>query len=572
VTLSHVTDPLLGVRGRVSPTSALVGVGAVLLALLHVRWLVEFRWDYITDWDEAGYISIALSDVEGLTTSPRAFVDAVGHSLGTQPPVVPVSAAPLLLAFGRSADVAQLTIPIWSILLVLATYGVARHLMSPRWAALAALALGTTPVVSDFARLFHFAVPAAALLTAALWALLNSSGLRRTGWVIAAGVLLALMLTARTMTVGYLPGVAIGVGLPLLLEGADRRLRIRNFALLWSVALGIAAIWWVPVWSKVTGYLTTAGYGSEATGVQNPVLSLDYWTTELGVVGNHLYLPLTLTLLACFVAAGAVAITGKRASLKRCLTSDAALLAIVVGEGYLALSTTANQGTAFALPWLPSLIVLGVGAASAVPARPVRTTLAALLVAACALNLAMKNGVSSTLSQPELARLPVLGNVTVLDGRDFLYLSLDVRGYPVKPPPAQLPAMHKEWTTLNDRLVRFMASYAATRGRTPSVAVGTGDWFINDTRLALASELIFRRGLDLRLIRAEKTVDAYGRQLADLDQDFLILSDPPPAQQRPMNQLALAAAALRLGFREVKTLRAPDARRVRVWARGSVRL
>jgi 4-amino-4-deoxy-L-arabinose transferase-like glycosyltransferase len=106
--------------------------------------------------------------------------------------------------------VAQLTGPIYSIFLVLATYGVARHLMPARWAALAALCVGTAPVVSDFSRLFHFAVPAAALLTAALWALLSSDGLRRTRWVVAAGVLLALMLTARTMTVSYVPGVMLG--------------------------------------------------------------------------------------------------------------------------------------------------------------------------------------------------------------------------------------------------------------------------------------------------------------------------------------------------------------------------
>jgi 4-amino-4-deoxy-L-arabinose transferase-like glycosyltransferase len=194
-------------RDRLGATGFVV-VAALLLAGLHALWLARFRFGFITDWDEAGYIAIALNDLQGLTEGPGAFVDAVGHSLGTQPPIVPLSAIPLLAVFRRSVDVAQLVMPIWSVALVLAAYGLARQLMSPRWSALAALCVGTAPVVADYSRLFHFAVPAAALLTAALWALLKSDGLRRTGWVIGAGVLLALMLTARTMTVSYLPGVA----------------------------------------------------------------------------------------------------------------------------------------------------------------------------------------------------------------------------------------------------------------------------------------------------------------------------------------------------------------------------
>jgi 4-amino-4-deoxy-L-arabinose transferase-like glycosyltransferase len=566
-------DPIGSWRRGIPPIAVGASV-AVILAVLHVLWLARFRWGYITDWDEAGYISQALHDVEGLTRGPIQFVDAVGHSFGPYPPVVPVSAVPLLLLFGRSADVAQLTIPIYSVLLVLATYGVARHLMAARWAALAALCLGTAPVVSDYSRLFHFAVPAAALLTAALWALLNSAGLRRTGWVATAGVLLALMLTARTMTVSYLPGVALGTVVPILVQREDRRLRIRNLVVLWAVALAIAALWWVPAWDHVTGYLTSTGYGSEAAGygVQHSVLSVDFWTVELQAVANYLYLPLLLTILVCFVTAAAFAVikAGKgepwRSNVRRWLTSDAFLLVTVVVGGYFALTSTSNQGTAFALPWLPALVVLGVAAATTVPARSLRVGLAVLLVAVCALNTAMKNGVSTRLSTPISTEVPLIGTVTVLDGRDLLYAASDGLGYPVRPPPSRLPAMHKRWSTLNDRLMRFMTSYAEERTREPVIVVGTGDYFINETRLALASELIFQRRPDLGLIRGPATGESYRSQLADYN--FLITSEPPRAQSSvPANPFVLADSALRVGFRPVETLHAPDGRRVAVWWR-----
>ena len=48
---------------RLTSVDLAVAVGAVLLAVLHVLWLVRFRFGYITDWDEAGYISIALADL-----------------------------------------------------------------------------------------------------------------------------------------------------------------------------------------------------------------------------------------------------------------------------------------------------------------------------------------------------------------------------------------------------------------------------------------------------------------------------------------------------------------------------
>jgi hypothetical protein len=537
--------------------------------------LVRFRWGYVTDYDEATYISVALRDLEGLTNGPRAFVDAVGSPLGAPPPVLPFSAIPLLLVFGRSADVAQVTTPIYSVALVLASYGVARRLMPAWWAVLTALCVGTAPVVSDYARLFHVALPAAALLTAALWALLSSAGLRRTRWVIAAGVLLALMLVTRTMTLAYLPGVMLGVAVPLLLQRADRRLRLRNFLMLWTVTVGIAAVWWVPTLDSALGYLTSAGYGEAATGygVKHSILSARYWTTELQLVGNYLYLPLSLVILVCFVAAAAFALAREGTAkpwpsrARHWLGSDAFLLVSVVIGGYLALTSTANQGTAFALPWLPSLIVLGVAAATAVPARLARVALAALLVAVCALNVAMKNGLSARLSQPESARIPVIGNVWILDGRDTVYATLERVGYPQRPPPARLLAMHKRWSGLNDRLVRFITAYAAERGRPPFVVVGTGDWLINDTRLALASELAFQRSLRVELITGDPTPESYRRQLTGYRNNILIMSDPPRRPEFNLNPFLLAGTAVELGFRDVKALMAPDDRRITVWWR-----
>jgi hypothetical protein len=366
------------------------------------------------------------------------------------------------------------------------------------------------------------------------------------------------------MTVSYLPGVALGVLLPLLTASGERRLQVRNFLVLWVVTLGIAAVWWVPVWNTVTNYLRSAGYGAEATGygTGKSLLTLDWWTTELQVLGNYLQLALSLALLIALLAGAAFALR-RRERPRSWLRSPALLPAAVVVEGYLALSSTVNQGTAFALPLIPALIVLALAAAASVPLRPLRLGLAGLLVGTCVLNLAVKNGISEELSRPRLADVPVIGDVTVTDGRDFIYAALDARGYPVDPPPARLPTVHEDWSTLNDRLVRV----AARAGGNPSVAVGTGDWFINDTRLELASQLDRRRGLELDLIRPPATLDSYERQLAEHESTLLILSEPARRPIWPVNPLLLAGAAQKRGAEQAMTLRAPDSRRVFVWMR-----
>lgn len=545
----------------------MVVAAALVLGGLHVLWLARFRWGYVTDWDEAGYATISLRYLDGLTGGPADLVHAL-RAGGAQPPVVTGSAVPLMLVFGRSVDVAQVVDALYAVALVIATYGVARHLVAPAWATLAAACVGTMPIVSDYARLFHFAVPAAALLTGTLWALLCSNGLRRRAWVLAAAVLLALALLARTMTVAYIPGVLLGVGLPLFVHAEDRRVRARNLALLCVVSAAIAAVWWVPTWRLVTSYLANTGYGADASayGASHPITSLDYWTAELKVTFSYLYVPLGGALLACLLVAALLGRPSRR-RVRDWPASPAFLLAAVVIEGYLALTSTRTQGTGFQIPWLPALVVLAVAAAAAVPQRPVRWALAGTLVAVVALNLAMKNGVSSALAGPTQADLPVLGRVTVLDGRDVMYSALNGRGYGTKPPPARLPAMHRGWTTLNDRMARFIHAYAARRGRVPFVTIGTGDYWLNDTRLQLAYTLAFNLPLEKYLITGGGDVNAYHRPLGNPQSNVLLLAEPPPRLEMPVNALLVALAADRLGYHKVLALRAPDGRRVQLWWR-----
>ena len=110
-----------------------------------------------------------------------------------------------------------LLLPLFFAGLVAAAFGLARQLVSDSWAVVAAFAVAAIPAVTDYSRLFHFALPATACMTAALWALVRSEGLRRLGWVAAAGLFVALTLLSRTMTIAYVPGFALAAGVYLVL-------------------------------------------------------------------------------------------------------------------------------------------------------------------------------------------------------------------------------------------------------------------------------------------------------------------------------------------------------------------
>ena len=556
------------------------------LASLHVLWMARFRWGYVMDWDEAGYTAIALQDFDAFYVGLHVFAQTAIHSFGTQPPLVPVSAIPLLRLFGRSVDVAQLVAVPYFVLLVLAAYGLARRLAPSRWAFLAALCVGTAPVVSDYSRVFHFAIPATALLTSALWALLRSEALRRTRWVLASGVLLGLMLLARTMTIAYLPGVALGIGIPLLVVKDDRGLRVRNFLLVWIAAAAVAAVWWLPNWSVVSGYLFGAGYGAEAGsyGTAHSVLSLGYWTKELKIVGNYIYLPLAATGFLILVAAAASAASRLQAAadwgryVRVCLSSDALLPATVVLFGYLALTSTTNQGTAFPLPWIPALLVLIVAAAATVRVAAIRAGLAALLIAVCALNLAMKNGLSQTLSEPVAADVPIVGTVTVLDGRDLLYAEAQGLGYAVQPPPSRLPAVQKRWPPFYERVARLATTYADSKEMQPYVIVASQDGFFSDTRVVLASVAKYQRFVSTGAITkpqlpSSPEIAAYYRQQFQQFRDnlppgyvLLLLTADPPNSAIPVRPPP-GAVARTFGFRPLRRILMPDGRTATLWRR-----
>jgi len=162
------------------------------------------------------------------------------------------------------------------------------------------------------------------------------------------------------------------------------------------VALGATHLWWLLCFRR--GFPVGYGGPSANTGSSFSPLSPGLWTHELRrAVNTFLYLPLAAVLILALAVAAAAALARRRdwssrveldRVLRRAARSEAVVPAIVVVEGYLALTSSRNDGTGFVMPLLPPAIALVVVAALKVPWRAARTALIAAFVLVAAFNVA----------------------------------------------------------------------------------------------------------------------------------------------------------------------------------------
>jgi hypothetical protein len=442
---------------------------------------------------------------------------------------------------------------------------------------IAALVVAGIPAVTDYTRLFHFALPATACMTAALWALLRSEGLRRSRWAAAFGLFVALTLLARTMTVAYVPGFALAAATQLLVQAPDLRLRMRNLAIAVGTIGLVAGPWYIRNARSVYDLFLGSGYGEGATpfGRHYPIASWGYWTKELRLDLSSLELPLAGALLLSFGVALAYLVARHprlhQASRPRSArTAGVLALALVALEGYLVLTSSRNEGTGFSLPWLPALVVLGVTAAASIPARTVRVGLAGILVVVSVVAVLSKSGWLEPLATVRTVGVPGLGRVAVTDGRGLIQREVGGDGYDVRPLTRPLPAMHKQWLPLARDVVGWSLRRAKQRGESLSLTLGLDDRIFANSRLTLAAQLWYHRYLPVHYLRSfpdGDTASSYRRQLVSPQpKNALVTGDPPPSGGT-VTRWKVEAAASSLGFKPAKSFTLPDGRTIWIWWR-----
>jgi hypothetical protein len=582
-----VSDATVGVRsGAASRRLAWARTAGLLVTaivcvtvVLHVVWLVRFRRGYVTEWDESGYLQFALSNFDGLHDQGLwTFAKTVGGR-GTFGPLLPFVTSLAYPIVGRGIFGSLLVLPLFFAGLVGATFGLARRLVSDSLAVVAALAVAAIPAVTDYTRIFHFALPATACMTAALWTLVRSDGLRRTGWAAAFGFFVALTLLARTMAVAYVPGLALAAGTQFLVGATASRVRVRNLAIAAGTAAVVSGPWYIRNARSVYDLLLGSGYGEGAAqfGHHYPVASWGYWTKELRLDLSYLGLPLAGALLLCFVLALAY-VLARRPRLMRGggpLTVRAGgilALVLVVIEGYLVLTSSRNEGTGFALPWLPALLILGVTAAASIRARAVRVALASILVVVSLAAVFTKSGWVEPLAELRYASIPGFGRVNVTDGRGLIQREIAGDGYDIGRVTEPLPVLHRRWLPVARDVVGWSLRRADQQGEPLNLTLGLEDRIFGNSRLIVAAQLWFHRYLPVDYLvpfSGGDTVASYRHQLlSPKTENALVTGDPPPSGTT-VTRSKVEAAARSLGFAPAKSFTLPDGRRIWVWWRGT---
>jgi Dolichyl-phosphate-mannose-protein mannosyltransferase len=562
-------------RGR---WALVVVVAALALVALDAWWIATFRDGYPFSIDEASYTSSALTNYFGLESAGlSAWWDAI-QLQPVQAPLVPALAS-LVMALDPGILQGFGVLAGFLVVLAIATYGIAERLAGPRLGALAAIVVVTSPGAFDNLREFIFALPAAALLACAVYALLRSDGLQRTGWAIVCGVAIGLMLLARTMTVAFLPGLALAAGVALLLRPRrDWLPGALNLIALALAAFAVALTWYWRNFPHVYDYLTGFGYGAESAdfGERHATLSWEWWhAVATRMTSDDLLLPLALVVLAGLVAIAVAAFRrvrdagDRREALMRLLRSDAVSVAIVLVAGYLALSTSRNAGNGFTFPiaiLLPPLAVIALRLH-----RRATVPVLALLAAITALNVAATSTISEEVSERRTVSVPGFGTVPWSNG---VPKSVEAIRVQAPGPETRFVDADRAWPRIDDELGRYIVEELGTPTVTPLVAFGSRNRVINTSTLSLASMQRYGRPrIPVGQLLAEdgNYPSAYAAALRDPElgpPGVVITIRPNPLDFEPrVDQEAVEAAARRTGFRLVRTMALPNETQLRIWRR-----
>jgi 4-amino-4-deoxy-L-arabinose transferase-like glycosyltransferase len=357
-------------RVRRAPALAALFTLALLAGVLALRWSADFSNvdDYLYARQTEDYLE---------TFGPSLF--GTWRDYGQNTPLVPMLALPVAI-FDTSPDALVLVqvVPLIVLLLsvgsILASLGVGPRL---RWVAAAAIA--TLPPLLAYAAMYHFGLAATALTALAAAAYLRSERLRRRRPALLLGLALGLLALTRVMAPVYVVALAAAIAVDVVRTPTRRRMR--NAALATAVAALVAAPWWLVAGPTAIDYLTTAGYGESQFTSEGSRLDIAgrrfTWTaTELGW--------LLAGVLAALTAWAAVAAVRRQPGWRA-----AAWLLGASAAGFVALATSSNAGTGFALPLVALLGCAAVWGLGLMPplARGVATaaTLAAVVLAGLAL-------------------------------------------------------------------------------------------------------------------------------------------------------------------------------------------
>jgi Dolichyl-phosphate-mannose-protein mannosyltransferase len=569
---------------RLSPAwrwGAIVALGCLVMAAIHGWWVLEYRHGYPFNVDEYGYTGIAVNDWLALETHG---LHAWWEMIQTQTPNAPllpaITSLVLLVKPGVLEGFGVLIL--FGILLTLATYGIGERLAGPRLGALAALAVATAQGTFLFTREYIFALPTAAFLACAIYSLLRSDGMRSRLWSVLCGASIGLMLLSRTMSVAFVPGIAVVAVLMILVRRRDDfGLRLLNLGLSVVAAFLVAITWYWRNLDPVVEYLTSFGYGSEAQyfGSQHAVVSWGRFKSVLDrMIQSDLLVPLFLLVLAGLVALGVLLVLrlrdsdDRRAELWHLAGSDVLGVFLIFAAGFAALMTSQNGGNGFTYPI--AMILPPLAVASLRYLRAAAIPVAVLVGAIAVLNLAASSALWESASKVRNVAVPTLGELPWVSGEAHAVASIRPQ---VPGPLSHFTAEDEGWPKVDRELADILLSPIAPEGRPRLVAFASRNRVVSTNSVGLEGLLYHHEAIPFTQLLAEPgdTVPTYERQLQgpEIGEPTVVITTSTEAGDfEPLVTQKKVEIALRhSGFGLIREVPMPDGRSARVWVKGAAK-
>jgi hypothetical protein len=556
----------------------IVLVGALLVAAINVWWIVGYRHGYPFNVDEYGYTGIGLNDWLGFKANGlHGWWEAIQQQTPNAPLLPFLTSVVLIFSPGMMQGFGVLILI--AVVQVMLSYGLGSRLAGPRLGALAALAVATSEGLVLFAREYVFALPAATSLTAVVYALVCSDGMRKRWWSAGVGAAVGLMLLSRAMVVAFVPGIAVAAVIVILVRGrGDYRRRFINLGIAVVVGFLVAATWYWRNFTPVYEYLTNFGYGEEAQyyGAQHSAVSWARFKTVAEIiVRSDLLAPLAFLVLIAVIVLAVVLVrrlvtsTDRRATVLHIAGSDVFIAVVVFVSGYAALMSSRNAGDGFTFPL--SMLLLPVAVVALRYVRRAVLPVAILVAAIGLLNLLSTATLSESLSKQRLVEFPPLGEVPWVNGEPHAVSAIRVQ---VPGPADRFTKDELGWQKIDEELAQALMEPLGREVPLPSLTTfGSRNRVISSNSVGAIGLLDQRVGIPLTQLSAEPSdsVANYVKQLTEPEfgQPTALVTMSSEVEDFPplATQSKVAAAARRVGFQKVREWTAPDGRRVYLWIR-----
>ncbi|HEU4795287.1 MAG TPA: glycosyltransferase family 39 protein, partial [Pyrinomonadaceae bacterium] len=212
----------------------LLGASLLYLCATNIIWIaIDTRPPF---WDMANHANWSLGVLRDFQHNGVAALLTLPQDSGSYPPLYYAVTALFYALLGQTIDAAQLANLPAIIILGIATYGIARSVMEPGTAVLAATIANFIPLMLWLSRETMLEYWLTAMVAVSLWALLKTNDFSNSKWTLAFGACCGLgMLTKWTF--------AIFVAFPALWAA---RKRPGNAVKGFAIAAVIASYWYIP--------------------------------------------------------------------------------------------------------------------------------------------------------------------------------------------------------------------------------------------------------------------------------------------------------------------------------------